>query len=239
MRPLRAWVLANAVGETLGLGLGALIGLPGQVWLAARMPALPAAVVAAIGFALIEGSIVGYAQWRVLARLAPRVSTGAWLAATIAGGLTAWLCVSIPFALIPDSAGSGQPAGEPPLVVQLLVMAVAGLAAGPILGLWQAVVLRARLSIRPWAWVWANSRARAVGLPIVQLVAGGLPAGTPSWTVVVVAVGTLAIAGCVVGRIHGPTLLRLVGSGDAVRGEGQAPPPGRRPVTRGRGIPAA
>ncbi len=207
---LRRWVVANAVGETVGLGLGALLGVPGQAWLAGRIPALAAALLAATGFALVEGVIVGLAQWRVVGRRAATVGRSRWIAATIAGGLTAWLAVSLPFALMnaEDGGPATAPAPEPPLVLQLAAMALAGLAAGPLLGGWQALALR-RVTTHPWSWVWANSRAWAVGLPVIQLAAGGLPADAPAWSWPAAAVPTLLLAGALVGRIHGPTLLRL------------------------------
>ncbi len=106
------------------------------------------------------------------------------------GGLIAWLAVSLPFALMQDDATSAEGATEPALVLQLAMMALAGLAAGPVLGGTQALVLR-RVTRHPWAWVWANARAWAVGLPIIQLGAGGMPVGTP--TVVMVAGAALAL----------------------------------------------
>lgn len=206
------WVAANGGGEMLGLGLGALVGIPGQLWLESHLPALAAAVLAATAFALVEGGIVGVAQGSIVHRLDPRVSVSRWVAATTAGGWVAWLAVSVPFAL---GAGAAAGAGstEPPLVLQLAAMAFAGLAAGPVLALPQALVLRAAVPA-PWPWVWANAKAWAVGLPLIQLVAGGLPAGWPLPAYVVVAALVLFTSGALVGRIHGPTLWRLLGQAD-------------------------
>lgn len=205
---LRRWILANGIGEPLGLGLGALAGFPLQLWLESVLPMVAAALVGAVVFAGIEGAIVGGLQWRVLRSRAPQIGGRAWVAATMLGGLIAWLAVSLPLGLMrsePETAGGGT---EPPLVLQLALMAVAGLAAGPVLGGTQALVLR-RVTDRPSSWVWANARAWAVGLPIVQLAAGGMPAGTAPVVLVAVASAALFLAGCAVGAIHGPTLLRL------------------------------
>lgn len=213
---LRRWVVANAVGETLGLGLGALLGIPGQAWLAGRLPAVAAAFLGAAGFALVEGTIVGLAQWCVVGRRVPAVGRSRWIAATVAGGLTAWLAVSLPFALMTGGAEPGTvppPGLEPPLILQLAVMALAGFAAGPVLGGWQALALR-RVTARPWSWVWANARAWAAGLPVTQLAAGGLPPDAPRWAWPAVAVPALLATGALVGRIHGPTLLRLTAPAD-------------------------
>lgn len=205
---LRRWVLANGAGELLGLGLGGLAGLPLQVRLESALPTVAAALLGAVVFAVLEGAIVGGLQWRVLRERAPSISARAWVGATMVGGLVAWLAVSLPFALMRDDTAAADATTEPPLVLQLALMALAGLAAGPVLGGAQALVLR-RVTDRPWAWVWANARAWAVGLPIIQLAAGGMPAGTSTALVVAVAAVALFVAGCAVGRIHGPTLLRL------------------------------
>ncbi|MGB8381258.1 MAG: hypothetical protein WCG47_08395 [Dermatophilaceae bacterium] len=205
---LRRWVLANGVGELLGLGLGALASLPLQMRLESALPTVAAALVAAVVFAVLEGAIVGGLQWRVLRERAPSISARAWVGATMLGGLIAWLAVSLPFALMPDDSAAAEATPEPPLVLQLALMALAGLAAGPVLGGTQALVLR-RVTDRPWSWVWANARAWAVGLPIIQLAAGGMPAGTPAAFAVAAAAAALFVAGCAVGRIHGPTLVRL------------------------------
>ncbi len=218
---LRRWVLANGVGELLGLGFGALASLPLQLRLESALPTVAAALVAAVVFAVLEGVIVGGLQWRVLRERAPAIAARAWVGATMLGGLIAWLAVSLPFALMQDDATSAEGATEPALVLQLAMMALAGLAAGPVLGGTQALVLR-RVTRHPWAWVWANARAWAVGLPIIQLGAGGMPVGTPTVVMVAGAALALFVAGCSVGRIHGPTLLRLseVPAGQAaVRGE--------------------
>jgi hypothetical protein len=207
---LRRWILANGIGELLGLGLGGLAGLPLQLWLESALPALAAALIGAVVFAVIEGAIVGGLQWRVLRERAAPIGARVWVTATMLGGLIAWLAVSLPFALLRDDADASAAAGaaDPPLVLQLALMAVAGLAAGPVLGGMQALALR-RVTDRPWSWVWANARAWAVGLPVVQLAAGGMPAGTPVAVMVAVAAVALFAAGCVVGAIHGPTLVRL------------------------------
>ncbi len=211
---LRRWVLANGVGELLGLGLGAAVSVPAQLWLENHVPVLLAAVLGAVGFAVIEGAAVGGLQWSVVRRVAPGIGARWWIGTTMAGGLTAWLAVSVPFAL---ARGTEEAAGgvEPPFLLQLAAMALVGLAAGPVLGGWQALALR-RVVRRPWPWLWANAKAWAVGMPVIQLAAGGLPAGTPLVGIVGAAVAALFVAGCLVGRIHGPTLLRLL--------------PGRRPT---------
>lgn len=229
---LRHWVAANAVGEGLGLGLGALAAVPAQAWLETRLPALVAAAVAATGFAVVEGLVVGAAQGVVVHRLAPRVSVRRWVAATMVGGWVAWLAVTVPFALGAGGDTGASAQAEPPLWVQLAVMALAGLAAGPVLGVPQALALRVGVA-RPWRWVWANAKAWAVGLPVVQLVAGGMPQTWPVPVMVAVGLAALCLAGGVVGLVHGPTLLRLTGEPRPAGGRRSGARPGSVGVSPG------
>ena len=79
------WVLANAVGEAVGLGLTALVGavaiLSGgasgglQVTLgvaALAVMALAVIALAVMAGALVEGTVVDTAQWSMLRRPLPR-----------------------------------------------------------------------------------------------------------------------------------------------------------------------
>lgn len=63
------WVLANSVGEAAGLGLTALVGLALFAALgtdAGVLPTLGLAAGAVLAGTLIEGLVVGTAQWLVL-----------------------------------------------------------------------------------------------------------------------------------------------------------------------------
>lgn len=201
-------MLANGVGETLGLGLGALLAIPLASWLEQGLPTVLVVPAAATGFALAEGTAVGVAQYRTLARLAPSVGLLRWWLATVMGGWLAWAGVSAAFATM--QAGDSAPQAEPPLLLQMAAMSAAGLVAGPVLGLPQALALH-RVQPRPWAWVWANALAWAAGMPLVQLAAGGVPL-TGAW-LVLAGVVTLFLTGVVVGAVHGPVLYRLLRAG--------------------------
>lgn len=202
---LRQWMGANGVGELLGLGLGACLAVPLHGWLERGYPTVLVILAGATVFALVEGTAVGVSQYRALAQITPAVGLLRWWLATAAGGWLAWVGVSAAFASM--SAGGAEAQSEPPLLVQLLVMSAAGLLAGPVLGIPQALALR-RVQPRPWPWVWANALAWAAGMPVVQLVAGTLPL-SGAWLVLVGAVG-LFLTGVVVGAIHGPVMYRLV-----------------------------
>ncbi len=76
------WVLANAIGETVGLGGTLVIG--GLLLLNAQktMGVVPAAALAVLAGTFIEGIVVGTAQWLVLRRPIKSIRWHVWALAT-------------------------------------------------------------------------------------------------------------------------------------------------------------
>ncbi|MEZ4737551.1 MAG: hypothetical protein R3E79_61530 [Caldilineaceae bacterium] len=87
--------------------------------------------------------------------------------------------------------------------------ALMGLVLGPVLALPQWWVLRRYVDqARPW--IGANALAWALGMPVIFGVMGVIPSGAVTgWTVVIVLCG-LALAGAVVGAVHGIVLVWLL-----------------------------
>jgi hypothetical protein len=206
------WVGANAWAEVVGLGISgaaAVLVLPRADGTALRAVGGAALVVLVAGVA--EGGSVGWAQHRVLRRPRPGLELRRWVGATVIGALLAWALGMVPSTLVAtaDAGGTEMEELDPPLLLQLGFAVVLGLVAGPILGGAQALVLRDHAP-RAWRWLPANAAAWAVGMPLVFLVAGGVP---PSWSpvaIVAVAALTLAIVGGLVGAIHGAMLVRML-----------------------------
>jgi catechol 2,3-dioxygenase-like lactoylglutathione lyase family enzyme len=136
----------------------------------------------------------------------------------------AWGLGMLPSTLldVSDATGGGSASAEPGLGLQLGLAAVLGLVAGAILGAPQARVLRDHVA-RAWRWIPANAVAWAAGMPLVFLVAGGVPPGWPLPAVLGVVAATLLLVGAVVGAIHGWVLVRLLSSPDA-HGHGERRP---------------
>jgi hypothetical protein len=207
------WVAANALGELLGLGLTfaagyAVIALLGE----ARSPAGSLAqflLMTATG--VIEGTIVGHAQWWAMAPYFQALTRRAWLLATIAGALAAWFLVSLPFTLMDMSAQtSGQPVQEPPLAIILLGAAGSGAIAGVILSFFQWRALRQAVP-NAGVWIPANALAWALGMPLIFAATSSIQADTPPGQIAL-ALGTgILLAGVVVGAVHGAFLVRLAG----------------------------
>jgi hypothetical protein len=208
------WILANALGELVGLGatfaigVGLFSGLTDSPELAAAL--LSAGLMTATG--ALEGGVVGLAQWLVLRKAIPGIGRGAWVLATIIGAVIAWFFGSIPMTMMSLSQPSAStPASEPPQTVVLLLAAGMGLVAGLILSLAQWRVLRKQVE-KAWLWLPANTLAWAAGMPIIfAAVDLAQKAGSIPGSVLVMAVG-IALAGAIVGAIHGLVLLHLARS---------------------------
>ena len=131
------WVAANAVGEALGLGTTALVGLGLFAALGEGtgvLATLTVAAAAVVAGTIIEGVTVGTAQWLVLRRPLPGVSWGVWAGATAAGAAVAWTLGMLPSTLLSlgQQPGAATPAEPSAAVVYALAVAM-GLVLGPVL----------------------------------------------------------------------------------------------------------
>jgi hypothetical protein len=205
------WVGANAIGELLGLGLTfavgyalmALLGEPSS--LAGKLGQF--LLMTATG--VIEGGIVGGAQWWAMAPSFPSLTRRAWLLATIIGALVAWFFGSLPFSLIDISAqAGGQPVQEPPLALLLLAAAGVGAVAGVILSFFQWRTLR-KVASNAWIWMPANALAWALGMPLIFAATSLIQADTPPAQIALALSTGILLAGAVVGAVHGTFLVRL------------------------------
>ncbi len=198
------WVVANGVGEALGLGGAAVAGVLVLDSLRADLPTVWARLLSAVVFGVILGAVVGLAQATVLRWPLPFLRRRTWVAATTLGGTIGWLAVSVP--LLDQMTGRAMSG----LAGQLVTAAGIGLVAGPILGVPQWAVLREHVP-QATPWIWANTAAWTLGAPAVVLAAGSVPTGAAWYVVAALALPGLSAAGAMVGAIHGLVLVRLVG----------------------------
>ncbi len=205
------WVLSNALGELIGLGV---VGAAGA--LVIRESGEPEGTLKVLGFtALIivlgafEGGVLGLFQGWVLRSRLPQLRQRAWILATLLGAVTAWTLGMIPSAIASLSPLSR---GSPPSIEDSTVFLLAGLMGlvlGIVLALPQWRVLRRYVRRASW-WIPANSLAWACGMPIVFWVAGNLPADISWISSGAIALLCLALTGAVVGAVHGLALLWLL-----------------------------
>ncbi|MDH4109762.1 MAG: hypothetical protein OEW35_15850 [Gammaproteobacteria bacterium] len=205
------WVVANAVGEFVGLGAVAALG-----FMAFKHAGEPANTIQALTFAAtfvllgaFEGAVVGVAQRAVLVRRLPALR--GWIRATVAGAMAAWAIGMVPSTIVSLAHGPDTPAqAEPPLAMVLLLAAGLGAVAGPLLAAFQWHSLRKVVTRRAWLWLPANAAAWALGMPIIFLGAQSNELTSAPAVIVAVMALTLLAAGAVVGAVHGWFLLHMV-----------------------------
>jgi hypothetical protein len=217
------WVLANAVGEVVGLGITALVG--GLVVFSLGegsgvLATLGIAVLAVVAGTFVEGTVVGTAQWLVLRRPLPRMRWRTWALATGAGAFLAWMLGMIPSTVLSlgvGPSGGGEPQAEPSQALVYGLAFLMGLTLGPVLGFAQWLVLRSY--VRGAAlWMPANALAWAFGMVVIFIgIDPAIGSGFGALAVAIL-VFTLALAGAVVGAVHGLALVRLLRTARVMRG---------------------
>lgn len=213
------WVLANALSEAIGLGAVLLIGFSllsrleqaGGMW-----PILLAAAAGAL-LGIFEGVVVGGAQGTVLRRRLPGLTLRRWITATVIGAVIAWTLGLIPStAMNLASAGAeSAPMEMPEWVTYLLAMGM-GLVLGVVLAVAQWPALRPWVR-RAWLWLPANAVAWLVGMPIVFLGMGLIPADASLFQAALTVLVATAATGAVVGAIHGLVLVKVLLPGKGVK----------------------
>lgn len=205
------WVGANALAELLGLGSSALLWIAYFTGLEAQLGVMASAALVVVGSTLLEGTAVGVLQWQVLRRVLPKLSLASWWSATALGALIAWSLGMIPSTMM-AMAGTASDAPSPAAMsdaLQYTLAALMGLVLGPVLGFPQWLVLRRHLT-HAGLWIAANAVAWCWGMLVIFIVMGFVPAGGITLATVLLVLGGLALAGAVVGAIHGVVLVKLV-----------------------------
>jgi hypothetical protein len=209
-----AWIGANAFAEALGLGTTVVLGWrvgPELARLSGFTSALSAGLLAVVLGTVLEGVVVGVAQELVLRRRLTQLRPRSWIVATAIGAALAWVLGMVPSTVmaLTSSESASQSSAEPSVLVTIVLAVGLGLVAGPILGIAQWTVLR-RLVQRAGRWLWANALAWAVGMPLIFLGMDLVPWTGQPLVAAVAIYAVCAIAGAVVGVIHGRILVQLL-----------------------------
>ena len=205
------WIGVNSSVEVIGLGTSALLWIAVDRRVEARIGTVGMVVAVIIGSALIEGMAVGYGQWAVLRGPLPLLRARAWIGATILGAFVAWTLGMVPTTVINMSMEATADASPPEIAEWMvyLLAALMGLVLGPILGTPQWMALRHWVDKAIW-WIPANALAWAGGMVAIFAGMNFVPFDGPTWAIVLPVLLVLAVAGAVVGAIHGLVLVRLL-----------------------------
>lgn len=204
------WVGANALAELLGLGSSALLWIAFLFGLENRLGSVTSAAVVVLGSTLLEGTAVGVLQWYVLRRALPKLTLVSWWSATALGAFIAWSLGMIPSTMINmASTDAAPPPAEMSDALMYTLAAVMGLVLGPVLGLPQWLVLRRHVA-HAGLWIAANAVAWCWGMVVIFMVVSLVPAAGITAATVLIVLGGLALAGAIVGAIHGVVLAKLV-----------------------------
>jgi len=204
------WVVANAASETVGLGTTLLIGAFLLVQAEPTIGALAAAALGVLAGTVIEGSIVGTAQWLVLRHPLKQMRWRTWALVTALGACVAWTLGMILSTLLLTGSDSGAAApGEMSDLMIYTLAAAMGVALGAILGAAQWLALRRHVPKAGW-WIPANALAWMLGMVVVFLGTSFIPAEGITVPVALILLLFVVAAGAVVGAVHGLVLIWLL-----------------------------
>lgn len=207
----RQWVMANVIGELIGLGGTALIGVTVFTQIEMTPSPVALALVMVLAGTFLEGVVVGVLQWVVLHKAVQQMRWQKWVTATAVGAFIAWLLGMIPSTLMAmaETQEVSVPSPEINNWVVLGLAAVMGLVLGPILGLPQWWVLRQYVRRAGW-WIPANAVAWMVGMVLVFAGTSFIPEEGITAAIVLVILTALLLVGVFVGAIHGLVLVWLL-----------------------------
>jgi hypothetical protein len=191
------WVAATTCGELAGFVIPAIVGATAASADIGQTASMAVLVLAGVG----EGTVLGWAQSRVLRRELPELRTGSWIRATAAGAAVAWT-----IGMLPSTLGRQLLELWPPLLVGLGVLAGVVLLAS--IGFAQWLVLRRHVD-SSGVWVVANALGWVAGLAVVFAATGIAPGNSP---VVIAAFGVAGGFGMAlaVALVTGLFLVRLL-----------------------------
>jgi hypothetical protein len=209
------WVMANAAGEFVGLGLAALAGVALSLAVQSIVGSLGPALffLGMVFLGTFEGAVVGVAQSFVLRDCLPRVRRRTWVFATAVGAFIAWALGMIPSTLMAfneTDTGSTEPTISPFVFYGLA--AAMGAILGVIFAVPQWRVLK-RVVSRSGIWVPANAAAWALAMPVIFLAASSSPDEDFGVITVILIASSVTAAGAIVGAVHGLALNWIVHRG--------------------------
>ena len=204
------WIIHCALGALLGVALAGCVAMliwqksPEHITLTSRLLTMGGMIL--VGG--LEGSILGFMQWRILTKKINALPARQWITVTTIVAMLSWTFGMIPFFLMEEQAVQTIPLQDKPLVAMLAVFAV-GLVIGALFGLFQFIVLRHYIE-RALLWALANSLGWALAL-VWLYIAAILPDESAATIVkVVYGIAGGVFSGMTLGRITGLFLIPML-----------------------------
>jgi hypothetical protein len=207
------WTFNCAFGELIGIALAGAIAFSVNFAVGEPQTFFPKLLVllAAMISGLVEGSLLGFFQWRVLKERFPRLPRREWIFYTVAIAVLGWFLGMLPsLFFIPQEVAPLEPAGvdiDNPYLFAGLSIAV-GLVLGALFGLFQWFSFR-KYAQKAARWIIANALGWGIGIGWIYL-AASLPDENTS-LLLNVGLGLMggALAGLSVGAVTGIFLIRM------------------------------
>lgn len=213
----RKWTLSCAAGELLGIGCAGAIAFAvnhavGEPVTLAEKLTVPGCMLVA---GTIEGTVLGWLQWRVLKEKIQTLTAKDWIGMTVLIAVLGWFLGMLPSLFFipnePNPTEAPAPSAfENPWVFAALSIS-AGLVLGALFGLFQWFALRKHVP-KSANWIGANALGWGAGLGWIYLFASLPTEQTPLWGNVLLGVTGGILAGVSVGAITGIFLLKIVSS---------------------------
>jgi hypothetical protein len=207
------WTLNCAFGELIGIALAGAIAFSVNYAVGEPETFLPKLLVllAAMLSGFVEGSLLGFFQWRILKERFTRMPRREWIFYTVAIAVLGWFLGMLPsLFFIPQEAASTEPGGvdtDSPFLFAGLSIAV-GLVLGALFGLFQWFSFR-KYAQKAGKWIIANALGWGLGIGWIYL-AASLPDENTSLQVNI-GLGLIggALAGLSVGAVTGVFLVGM------------------------------
>lgn len=197
------WVLATAGGEFVGFAVPAAVGAV-AAWALGRMGATFAEI-AMVGVmvlaGVVEGAVLGFAQWLVLRRYIQNMARREWVLATALAAGVAWI-----IGMLPSTLGEMTTVSPMVLIGGAVLLGAVFVAS---IGFAQWLVLQRYIQKAGW-WVLANAVAWPVGVAMPFIGLSLVPEAAPLAVWVIVGVVSGVLMGAVVGAITGIALVWLL-----------------------------
>jgi uncharacterized membrane protein YidH (DUF202 family) len=201
------WVLYCGGGELLGIASASAIAVGHNYFMAEPQSLTEYGVNLAVMLVAgaVEGSILGYLQWKVLVKHFRKLTAWSWIRNTVAVSMLGWGIGMLVSFFAANGQGSEQ---EPTLIVFLLAAGAMGLSLGLLFGLFQYWVLR-KHSKEAFSWIWTNALGWMLGMIFIFLAASLPTEITPIPMIIGIGAAGGILAGLSVGVITGLALLNM------------------------------